>query len=255
MADRPLVLLSNDDGYSAAGIEVLHEVLARSMDVVRVAPETEQSAHSHALTLSRPLRHRKVSEGVHAVDGTPADCVYVALFQTDLLPRRPDVVVSGMNHGMNLGTDIFYSGTVAAAREGALRGIPSIALSMDHGGNRERGSEFAAELVHRLALEADRGTNTPLLNVNFPTGDYLGVRVARLGLRSYNDAVVVRKDPRGREYYWIGGPVDTVHLHMDGSDTEAVDLGMVAITPLLIEATHEAHFDLARRVIGDKLSG
>lgn len=229
-------------------------MLAESMDVVVVAPETEQSAQSHALTLNRPLRHREVSEGIHAVDGTPADCVYVALFQKELLRRRPDVVVSGMNHGMNLGTDVFYSGTVAAAREGALRGIPSIALSMDHGGNRRRGGELAAELILRLAHERGTGMETPLLNVNFPTGDHKGVRVTRLGLREYNDDVVVRHDPRGRQYYWIGGPITTHHRHMDGSDTEAVDLGMVSITPLLIEATNEAHFELARRVVADKLT-
>lgn len=253
MSDRPLVLLSNDDGYSATGINELRNVLVKYMDVVVVAPHTEQSAQSHALTLSRPLRHHAFGDGIHSVDGTPADAVYVALFQKKLLPRRPDVIASGMNHGMNLGTDVFYSGTVAAAREGALRGIPSVALSMDHGGSWSKSSELAAQIILRLAKEKESGLNTPLLNVNFPKNDPKGIRVARLGIRQYNDDVLGRTDPRGREYYWIGGPADATHEHMPGSDTEAIDAGYVSVTPLLLEATAEAQFTLAKRVAGELL--
>src|SRR5688500_9165878 len=129
MGDRPLILVSNDDGVYAPGLAALREAVAELGEVVTVAPLTEQSAGSHSLTLSRPLRHREVAPGVHAIDGSPADCIYVALFHESMLPRRPDLVLSGVNHGPNLGSDVFYSGTVAAAREASLRGIPAIAFS------------------------------------------------------------------------------------------------------------------------------
>src|SRR5579864_2992639 len=146
---RPLVLLSNDDGHSSAGIRAVRDVLSAVADVVLVAPENEQSASSHALSLHRPLRLRRVESDVFALDGTPADCVYVALHAGGrILPRRPDLVVSGINHGMNLGQDAFYSGTVAAAREGALRGIPGIATSAHI--SLELGS--VARLSARVAL-------------------------------------------------------------------------------------------------------
>src|SRR6478752_791485 len=133
--ERPLVLLSNDDGYSSRGIAALRTALGRHFDVVVVAPETEQSATSHSLSLHRPLRLRETEPGVFAIDGTPADCVYVALHSIGrILPRAPALVVSGINHGPNLGQDVFYSGTVAAAREGALRGLPALAAST-HGGS------------------------------------------------------------------------------------------------------------------------
>src|SRR5690606_17768279 len=146
MAERPLILLSNDDGVAARGLRTLREALLAIGDVVTVAPATEQSANSHSLTLSRPLRHREVEEGVHSIDGTPADCIYVALYRERFLPRWPDLVVSGINHGYNLGTDVFYSGTVAAAREGALRGIPSIAFSLGPKGSFEEAAEVAVRM-------------------------------------------------------------------------------------------------------------
>src|SRR4051812_11588427 len=156
-ADRPLILLSNDDGHRARGIRVLADALRRFADVVVCAPESEQSTTSHSLTLTRPLRLRSVVDGVFAVDGTPADCVYVALNGgTRLLPRAPDLVVSGMNHGLNLGTDVFYSGTVAAAREGALRGIPALAASADVGADPEKAAEVCARLAGALVSLAPR---------------------------------------------------------------------------------------------------
>ena len=254
MNDRPLVLLSNDDGVQAAGIRALAEALRAVADVVVCAPEGEQSAQSHALTLSRPLRHRVLGDGVHAVDGSPADCIYVALHHAPILARRPDVVASGLNHGVNLGSDVFYSGTVAAAREGALRGIPSIAFSLETGGDRAASSALAAQMVLRLA-EASRSAPTPdgvtpLLNVNFPLVSPRGVRTTRLGRRLYADEVVVRHDPRGREYFWIGGPGGARHEPVDASDTEAIDAGYVSVTPLLIEATAAHHLGLAAFVVG-----
>ena len=164
---RPLVLLSNDDGHFSKGIRTLRAALLETADVVLVAPETEQSASSHALSLHRPLRLRRVEEAIFALDGTPADCVYVALHAgTRVLARRPDLVVSGINHGMNLGQDAFYSGTVAAAREGALRGIPAVASSAHPSADLPR----VAGLTARIALElvAQKAARAPLLNLNIP---------------------------------------------------------------------------------------
>jgi 5'-nucleotidase len=245
-----LVLLSNDDGVEAAGLRALAAALREVVDLVVCAPETEQSAHSHALTLSRPLRHRDLGDGVHAIDGTPADCIYVALHHPTMLPRRPDLVVSGINHGPNLGSDVYYSGTVAAAREGALRGIPAIAFSLEVGGDRALASRLARDLVLRF-LGAPRPHHpTPLMNVNFPLIRPRGVRATRLGRRLYEDEVVVRQDPRGREYFWIGGPASARHEHVAGSDTEAIDEGFVSITPLSTEGTSAELIGLAAHVAG-----
>jgi 5'-nucleotidase len=254
MRERPLILLSNDDGVYAPGLRLLGTALGALAEVVTVAPLFEQSAHSHSLTLARPLRHRAI-DGLHAIDGTPADCIYVALYRQQFLPRWPDLVVSGINHGYNLGTDTFYSGTVAAAREGALRGVAAIAFSQGSGGSFESAASFAAGLVERfLAAPRDDapGAPAPLLNVNFPAGrsSYEGVRVTRLGRRLYDEEVVMRHDPRGGEYFWIGGP-GARHEPLDGSDTEAVDAGMVSITPLRLDASCPEHFGLAAFVAGE----
>ncbi len=252
MSERPLILVSNDDGVAARGLRTLSAVLEPLADVVIVAPATEQSAGSHALTLARPLRHRVLEDNVHSVDGTPADCIYVALYRDGFLSRRPDLVVSGINHGYNLGTDVYYSGTVAAAREAALRGIPSIAFSLGPKGNFTSAAEHARGIVERALRTPGEhtGEHGPLLNVNFPPGDaYLETRVTRLGRRAYHDIVDVRQDPRGREYYWIGGP-RADHEPCDGADTEAVDEGCVSVTPLLIDCTDPDRFGLAAWVAG-----
>lgn len=240
---RPLVLLSNDDGHASAGIRAMRTALAAAADVVCLAPETEQSATSHSLSLHRPLRLREVEPGLFAMDGTPADCVYVALHAiARVLPRRPDLVVSGLNHGMNLGQDAFYSGTVAAAREGALRGIPAVAASMHATVDMAR----AAEATVRIALavlEARRGSGA-LLNVNFPKGWNGEIRSTRLGTRIYEDMVDFRRDPRGREYLWLAGP-GVRHERDPGSDTDAYDEGVASITPLLLDLTDRASLDRA----------
>jgi 5'-nucleotidase len=229
---RPLVLLANDDGYRARGLGLLGVALRPHADVVVCAPEVEQSAASHALSLHRPLRLFQHGEGVYSVDGTPADCVYVALHaETRVLPRRPDVVVSGVNHGVNLGDDVFYSGTVAAAREGALKGIPSLAVSAAGDADYEAAAELAARLTLALAAVAK---GPALLNVNVPRGRDWPVRATRLGRRIYRDEVEFRRDPRGREYLWIGGP-GADHHQVAGSDTEAFDAGVVGITPLVLD--------------------
>jgi 5'-nucleotidase len=248
MPDKPLILLSNDDGAAARGIRTLYAHLSEIADVVVVAPQTEQSANSHALTLARPLRHRLV-DGFHAIDGTPADCIYVGLNWKRLMPRPPDLVVSGINHGYNLGSDTFYSGTVAAAREGALRGIPAIAFSLglDERSSFDAVAPIAKAIVARALTAARPPTaHVPLLNVNFPMGrpEPLGLRATRLGRRRYEDDVDVRSDPRGREYFWIGGP-NAFHDWSEGSDTEAVDQGWVSITPLGLDATEPDHMGFA----------
>jgi 5'-nucleotidase len=244
---RPLVLLSNDDGVGAKGLLALRDALAEHASVVICAPDANQSATSHALSLHRILRLRRVDEGVYSLDGTPADCVYVALHAGKrVLPRRPDIVVSGMNHGLNLGIDVFYSGTVAAAREAALRGIPSIAVSADARADRAAAARLGAKLalaMHRSFVGA-KGRAAALLNVNIPPGNAWEVRATRLGARLYTEDVEFRKDPRGREYLWLGGAGDVRHDLVPGSDTEAYDAGAASVTPLSLDgwAPGEAAF-------------
>jgi len=246
---RPLLLLSNDDGVHAQGLQALTAALRRLGDVFVVAPEREQSASSHRITLSGPLRHRDLGDNVHTVDGTPADCVYVALNLQGLLPRRPNLVVSGINHGLNLGMDVVYSGTVAAAREGALRGLCAMAISAELGANFTRVAEHASVLVERLLGLATPLGAPVLLNVNYPRDEPLGVLATKLGRRDYHDAVEARTDPRGRSYYWIGGPV-SAHDSAEGADTTAIDRGFATITPLALELTHHAQLGFAAELSG-----
>jgi 5'-nucleotidase len=227
----PLILLSNDDGYQSVGLRRLHAALCEMADVVVCAPEFEQSAASHALSLHRPLRLKAHDAGVYSVDGTPADSVYVALFSgTRILPRAPDLVVSGLNHGVNLGDDVFYSGTVAAAREGALRGYRAMALSVADDASLDAAAELSVKLARRILERA--GSEPLLCNINFPPGSQWPVAVTQLGQRLYNDEVEFRLDPRGREYLWLGGPPGTRHDALDGTDTAAFDAGVVGVTPL-----------------------
>ncbi len=243
---RPLVLLSNDDGYRSTGIERLRAALERFADVIVCAPEIEHSATSHALSLHRPLRLYRHSATSFSVDGTPADCVYVALHAGErVLPRRPDLVVSGLNHGLNLGDDVFYSGTVAAAREGALRGLRALALSA----SRDTDIEAAVGLGARMAeVMAGLGDRALLINVNFPPGSRWPVRATRLGTRVYHDGVEFRRDPRGREYLWIGGPGGVEHREVAGSDTEAYDQGVVGVTPLVLDLWGRSQQDSAEEL-------
>jgi 5'-nucleotidase len=249
MSNRPLILVSNDDGVGAAGLVALREALASFADVYTVAPQLEQSAKSHSITLHHPLRFHEVETRVWAVDGTPADCVYVAFFLQDLLPRRPDLVVSGINHGPNLGNDVHYSGTVAAAREGALRGVPSIAFS-NSSSDMEGAAQYAKRFCKQLLGTTAPGGQAVLLNVNFPSVPPKGIRATRLGLRLYSDEVEVRDDPRGRHYLWIGGPGHVKNAPVEGADTEALDDGLISVTPLSIEATQPDHMGVAAYVAG-----
>lgn len=229
---KPLVLLSNDDGFRARGLALVREALSAFAETVVCAPDYEQSASSHALSLHRPLRLFARDDGVFSIDGTPADCVYVALHaQARVVPRRPDLVVSGLNHGLNLGDDVFYSGTVAAAREGALKGIPSLAVSAAPDTDQPAAAAVAAQLARSLL---DEGGQPLLLNVNFPGGSSWPIRATRLGSRVYTESIEFRRDPRGREYLWIGGQ-GVEHRVIAGSDTEAFDNGVVGVTPLVLD--------------------
>ncbi len=243
---RPLILLSNDDGIHAQGIRMLGAALAERADVLVVAPERERSAASHAITLHKPLRPKEIEPGWFSVSGTPVDCVYVGLLK--LAARKPDLVVSGINNGHNLGTDVFYSGTVAAAAEGALRGVPAIAISQTAGGDFKTATRLGIDLVD--AVLADGLPAKTLINVNVPD-KATSFRWTKLGLRSYRDQVEERHDLRGRVYYWIGGPTLDVEDEPT-SDGQAVKTGVASVTPLRLELT--AH-DMLSSVPGWQLDG
>jgi 5'-nucleotidase len=248
---RPVILVSNDDGVHAEGIRALARALEPLGRVYTVAPETEQSATSHSITLSRPLRLRQLEPHRYAVDGTPVDSVYVALHQRELLPERPAVVVSGINHGLNLGSDVFYSGTVAAAREAALRGVPAIAVSLARGGDPAVAGRIAHDLVATLFARRRALTGESILfNVNVPAGRVRGLRTTRLGRRLYDEIVEMRTDPRGQQYLWIGGP-NVSHPPSRGTDTAAYEAGYASLTPLTIELSREDQFDLAKILVED----
>ncbi|MBZ0269467.1 5'/3'-nucleotidase SurE [bacterium] len=234
------ILLCNDDGIFARGLRELADALrAAGHDLSVVAPDREQSATSHSITLDRPLRIRAYGESEWAVDGTPTDCVLLAV--NGLLAERPDLVVSGINHGPNMGEDVTYSGTVAAAFEAHILGIPSIAASMKDrlNGDYEGGARIVAELAGRRDEWAGEGRT--ILNVNFPvgpSGSWDGPRTTRLGTRRYSDEVIEKTDPRGRKYYWIGG-ADPTWQGGDDTDFATVHAGCVSITPLNLELTDE----------------
>jgi len=232
----PRILVTNDDGIYSEGLRKLADACRPLGDVVIVAPDREQSAASHALTLNRPLRLLQIAEREWIVDGTPSDCVNLAilkLFKGEL----PDLIVSGINFGPNLGDDVTYSGTISAAFEGALLNIPSIAFSALVGEHFsfDRCAAFAGELV-KHALDTHRDPRV-ILNVNFPVTEFAGVRVTKLGRRVYAEGVIERLDPRGRKYYWIGGWPPVWHPG-EGTDFEAVSQGFVSITPLHLDLTH-----------------
>lgn len=235
-----LILLSNDDGINSEGLRSLMESLNPLGEVVAVAPEREQSASSHALTMHRPLRLSQVGPNLFSVDGTPTDCILLAMHKV-LGERRPDLVVSGINKGGNLGDDVFYSGTVSAAMEGARMGIPSFSVSLvaRRDFRFDVACSFSKELARRIL---ERKPKTPiLLNVNVPNTDQnnlKGVRITRQGKRVYNGAVVEKTDPRGQRYYWIGGEKPG-YRQIRGSDIEAVMDGWISVTPLRLDLTDE----------------
>lgn len=233
------ILVTNDDGVYSEGIKLLARALegvTGVKEVIVVAPDREQSATGHSLTLGRPLRLQKLRENWYAVDGTPTDCVNLAVLFL-LKDAKPDLVVSGINFGLNLGDDVTYSGTVSATFEGTLLGIPSIAFSqeIEEGYSFERSAAVAARFVQRV-LEAPRPADM-LLNVNFPAGPASGVSFTRLGRRVYQQSVIEKEDPRGRKYYWIGGN-EYQHDDIPGSDCNAVFRdNLISVTPLQLDLT------------------
>jgi 5'-nucleotidase len=231
------ILVSNDDGFLATGISVLTEALAEIADVVVVAPDRNRSAASNSLTVDLPLRISKVAENRYSVDGTPSDCVHLAL--TGLLDDEPDLVVSGINHGANLGDDVIYSGTVAAAMEGRFLGLPTIAVSL--AGERLMHFDTAARVVTDMVKKLERATLAPdtTLNVNVPDIPYdelTGVVAARLGFRHKSEPVIRTRDPHGRTIYWVG-PAGKGQDAGPGTDFHAIDHGAVAVTPLKVDLT------------------
>lgn len=241
----PNILVTNDDGISSPGIKILAKTLRSVGDVYVVAPETEQSAVAHALTLHRPLKSEKVGRNAYSVNGTPTDCVIISV--NKILPVKPDIIVSGINNGANLGDDITYSGTVAAAIEGTLLGIPSIAISLvrndsNNDNYRKRisllktAADFAVKLVKKVLLKG-LPIDT-LLNVNVPNVPGIkGVKFTKQGKPVYYNAVHEISDPRGRKYYWICGGVPQWEPDED-FDFEAIQKGYISITPVHLDLTN-----------------
>lgn len=241
------ILLSNDDGYFAPGLAALAEALSQVGTVTVVAPERDRSGASNSLTLDRPLMVRTASSGFHYINGTPTDCVHLAV--TGLLDQLPDMVVSGINHGANMGDDTIYSGTVAAATEGYLLGIPAIAMSLasKSAGHYRTAARIAQDLVRRY--QANPWTEPQLLNVNvpdLPLESLRGVQVTRLGRRHKAEPVLRATNPRGETVYWVGAAGDAQDAG-EGTDFHAVANGHVSVTPLQIDLTSYPQLDDARR--------
>ncbi len=238
MPRKRRILITNDDGYFSYGIKALFDELSGTNEVYLVAPDREQSASSHSLTLSRPLRMHKLDRYSYYTDGTPTDCVMLGLHLV-LKKRQPDFIVSGINHGANMGDDVTYSGTVAAAIEGAILKIPSIAVSMvdyQPGMDMKRAARFTSRLLEAYhSFDLPDGT---FLNVNLPPDrgrPFRHFEFTSQGSREYRDVVVRKVDPRGREYYWIGG--QPRWKKRKGTDFAAVKAGLVSITPMQLEFT------------------
>ena len=237
---KPLILLTNDDGYFADGILALASHLKRAAETVVVAPDREKSATSLSLTLRRPLRVERIKKDVFAVDGTPADCIYLALKM--ILPRNPCLIISGINRGPNLGQqDISYSGTVAAAIQGTFLGIPSVAVSAVPNVQGEHDFDLSAEFIFKLAkrILKKRLPAGLTLNINIPAPPIQGARMTKLGEKRYDPEIVEKRDPRDNTYYWIGSGKPTP-IGDRTSDVWAVARGYISVTPLHTDLTDYA---------------
>jgi 5'-nucleotidase len=249
------ILISNDDGYRARGIIALRDALKGLGDLTVVAPDRNRSGASNSLTLEVPLRVNQAEPDVYFVQGTPTDCVHLAI--SGLFPFEPDMVVSGINDGSNLGDDVLYSGTVAAATEGRFLGKTAVAFSLNTDGLRgdarrhfETGAHFARVIVERL-MAAPLGRAT-ILNVNvpnIPVAEVKGIKVTRLGNRHRSEAVIRAEDPRGRPVYWVG-PAGASQDAGPGTDFHAVAEGFVSVTPLTVDLTNHGALDNVRSWIG-----
>jgi 5'-nucleotidase len=247
--DMPLVLVTNDDGIYSPGLRALMDSIGKFTHVYVVAPDRERSASSHSLTIHNPLRVQQIDERMFSITGTPTDCVAVGA--SKILPRKPALVVSGINHGPNLGDDITYSGTVSAAMEGTILNIPSFAISLNSrlGDNLhfDTASRFAADAV-RFILEHSLPYDT-LLNINVPNkamDDVAGVRITRQGKRVYEGSIRETSSPWGELYYWIGGGTPYWE-HGEDTDINAIHNGYVSVTPLHLDLTNHEAIDMLKR--------
>ena len=239
-----LILVTNDDGVRSPGLRALATAMSEFGRAVIVAPDRNRSAVGHALTLDQPLRAEEIKPDIYAVDGTPTDCVNLGIH--GLLKEHPQLVVSGINRGSNVGDDITYSGTVSAALEASLMGYPAFAISLDALQFSEQDLKVATDFAKRLAGEIIHHglPKDTFLNVNIPSGGCHGVQLTRQGKRRYGDAIVCNQDPRGKNYYWIGGTGDGFE-NIPGSDCNALAQGMISVTALKTNMTHEsAHTQL-----------
>lgn len=243
------ILLSNDDGYFSSGLAALAAAMASLGTVTVVAPDAEKSGASNSLTLDRPLMVRRAPNGLYRVNGTPTDCVHMAV--TGMLDVTPDVIVSGINHGANMGDDTIYSGTVAAATEGYLLGIPSIAVSLVTQQQETGHFDTAAQVVAQLVRQIQRKplTQPTLLNVNVPDVPHdqiKGMKITRLGRRHKAEPVIKSLNPRGEVVFWVGaaGPAADAG---EGTDFDAVAQGWVSLTPLQVDLTHFQQLDPLRQ--------
>lgn len=238
------ILITNDDGIHSPGLAALVEAMTGIGRTVVVAPDRDNSAVSHSLTMSRPLRLRQLTEDRYSLDGTPTDCVIIGLGR--VLAEKPDLLVSGINSGPNLGDDISYSGTVSAAVEGTMYGIPSLAISL--AGEEPYSYKAAITIVRRLARAILTHGLPPdtLININVPAGDiYAGIRVTRQGRRLWENALHETRDPWGRTHYWIGGGIAKTDTAPD-TDVQAIAAGFVSVTPIHLDLTNHAGIDLLK---------
>jgi len=235
---RPCILLTNDDGYFAEGLEALCRSLRDIGDLYVVAPDQNCSGVSHKISLSTPLRLREIDQDIYALNGSPADCIHIAL-NVILKDKQPDIVVSGINHGLNLGEDTAYSGTVAAAYEGQVHGIPSLAISTDRSGSNLYNFKNASIVARLFALQILDGKlpTECMWNLNVPPEKPKGIQFTRLDSRSFQSSIIKRNDPRDEPYYWIG-PYHPVYDSEEGTDYHAYQSGYVSATPIKVEMTH-----------------
>lgn len=239
------ILITNDDGYHSDGIIALENALTEIADVYVVAPASEMSGASHSLTLARPLRIRQIDARHWTVDGTPTDCVTLALNRILSVEERPTICVSGINHGPNLGDDATYSGTVAGAMESTILGVPGLAFSLD--ANRSHDFTESAKVARELTEKALNKGLPPgtLLNINVPKGVPKGFRITKQGFKNARPVISEHIDPRGKPYYWIGEVRDGFHLDEEGgTDFEAVDEGFVSVTPMRSDLTNYAAMEM-----------
>ena len=232
------ILITNDDGIHSPGIQALRDALTKIGNIIVVAPDSDNSAVSHSLTMNRPLKVHKLEEHIYTLNGTPTDCVALALKK--ILTRQPDLLVSGINAGANLGDDISYSGTVSAAIEATMYGVPSIAISV--GGEPPYDFRSAMDIARCMAqkvLDNTLPTNT-LLNINVPSGStYKNIKVTRQGRRLWKDSIHETKDPRGNKHYWIGGGTPIIDPG-DDTDVHAFSRGDVSVTPIQLDLTNHS---------------